>query len=159
MTDFQYGDTPQEVSTSELKELIKSMNEQYDEYERLKTISNKAKERADELEKKVVDTLRAAGLKRFDVPGVGTCTVATKFSVRIPKDLENKRKLFEYIGERHGPNVLDEFRTINYQTLNAWFNKEAEANDKDKKDFSVPGLEAPSEDNYLQFRSDKTTKT
>jgi hypothetical protein len=156
MDQSEWDDKRAPVSTDALKELIATMRVAHLEYEAAKDVSNKLKEKYDELEAKVTSTLQGAGLKRFDVPGVGSCVIASKFSVRVPKDVESKRALFQYIREHYGANVLDEFRTINYQTLNAWFNKEAEAHGQDKKAFSVPGIEAPTEESYIQFRRDKT---
>lgn len=155
MDQNEWDDGKAPVSVDGLKALISQMRTAYAEYEAAKDISNKKKEAYDELETKVSNTLKSAGLKRFDIPGLGSCVIASKFNVRVPKDIESKRKLFEYIEQHHGPDILDEWRTINYQTLNAWFNKEAEVHGVDKKSFSVPGLEAPTEETYIQFRRDK----
>lgn len=155
MENNEWSDQSPAISTEALKRLIAEMRLAYSEYEKVKDQANRLKEKYDALEDKVANTLQAAGLKRFDVPGLGSCTLASKFSVRVPKELASKRALFQYISKQYGADVLDEFRTINYQTLNAWFNKEAEANGVDRKEFSVPGLDAPTEEHYIQFRKDK----
>jgi hypothetical protein len=72
-----------------------------------------------------------------------------RFSVKTPKSIEDKRLLFQYIRETYGQDVLDEYRTVNYQTLNAFYKQECEHLGDGAK---VPGLEEPTLDISLGFR-------
>jgi len=144
-----------DVSVDALKALIQELRQAHSHYETLKETANEAREKYEALSLKVIGTLQAAGLKNFDIPGLGKVTLASKYSVRVPKNLEDKRKLFDYIRNAYGDDVLDEYRTINYQTLNAFVNQEAEISKVEKQAMRIPGIESPTEEFYLQFRKDR----
>src|SRR3990172_12438785 len=54
----------------------------------------------------------------------GTITRKEQWYVNMPKDLNAKRELFEYLKER---GVFEDFATVNHNTLNSFFTEEWEA--------------------------------
>jgi hypothetical protein len=136
----------------QVENLIKQYSQARELYEEAKRKSNEAEAKAWALEVEVMGTLEKMGRKSFDCEGVGKVTRVMKLAYQTPKDLAEKRKLQDYIKKEYGQDVLDTMVGINYQTLNAWANKELEA----KGISSIPGLDAPQAQEYIQLRKAKT---
>lgn len=143
------------VSIEGLTAIVREMRQAKDAYERAKELSNKLHACCKELEVKIINALESSGMQKFNVPGLGTASLRRTFKVTVPKYMDDKRKLFEYIAEAYGEDVLDEYRSINYQTLNAFYNQEVEAAKAMGEDVNIPGLDEPIEDVGLSFRKDK----
>jgi len=144
-----------DISVKALTEIVRSMRVAREEYDKAKEISNKLHASYKELEVKIIGALESSGMKKFNVPGLGTASLRKTLKVTVPKDMEQKRLLFGYISETYGPDVLDEYRSINYQTLNAFYNEESATAKAEGRDINIPGLDDPVEDIGLSFRKDK----
>jgi hypothetical protein len=138
-----------EVSTAELDARIKHMRELRLDYEVKKAIATEAHDAYEKAEKDVMALLKAAKKSSYIVEGLGTVQIRNRYVVRVPKDNASKQRLFDYIRQRHGGEELLALTSINHQTLNAFVNAEKEANPLQ----DIPGLEAPTHEESLAFRS------
>lgn len=102
---------------------------------------------AERLRNEVVAELQSQGVDSFK-GSVGTATVSTRFSVKMPKDPEIKQELKEYMLKQ---NAFEGMWTINHQSLNSWYKQEIEAAKMNSTMVDVPGLE-PVADKWLSFR-------
>lgn len=142
---------------------VSAMDAMIHEYQRKRQAHEEAKEVAsakykelEEIENKVLSTLEATGKSKYFVDGIGTVSKISKYVVRVPKDLEDKRKMFAWLAENHGPDVRDTMLSINHQTLNSFYNAEEESRRKlGNPNFSIPGVELPVEEKSLRFQKVK----
>lgn len=141
----------EEVSTAQLDELAKLMNEQWNEVEKAKKAAEAVRETYDQTESRLLELLKKAGKTKYVVEGLGTLSISTKFMVRTPKTPEEKQALFNFIRESKGPEVLMGLVSINSNTLNSFVNEEKKVNPL----VSIPGLEAPTARETLSFRSER----
>lgn len=144
-----------EISVSELKSLIANMRQLREKYDEAKRLSNEAHDKFREAEQLVINAMEATGQKRFNIPGMGTLSVVTKYQVTVPKDVEGKRQLFQYIRDNYGQDVLDEYRSINYQSLNSFYKQEADIAESEGREFNLPGVDDPTEKIETRWRADK----
>ena len=151
----EWEEPKEELSLEGMKDFVGEMRELRKAYDAAKKLSNEAHEKYKEAEGKIIGALDSAGLKKFNVPGLGTAYTITKLTVKVPIDLASKRKLFDYMRERQGVDATDNMISINHQTLNAYYKEELEACKAEGKDLKVPGIEDPVERVSLGFRSDK----
>lgn len=101
----------------------------------------------EEVELEVINTLKANGRLKYDVPGVAMIRLGYKDQFTTPKTNEQKRLLFKYIQDKYGVEVCTSMLSVNSQTLNAWANKEIEA----EPTVQIPGLDKPSTVETLYF--------
>jgi hypothetical protein len=80
---------------------------------------------------------------------LGMVVKAEKFSVKFPKNPDDKMSLIRHMGSE----TYMEMSTVNYNTFNGWYKaKMEEAADSGIMDFQVPGVEEPKYVEYLQRR-------
>ena len=83
-------------------------------------------------------------MKNHKLPGLGTITVVVRRSVKMPKDTENKRKVFNYIQNRKGLDVLEDYLTIHSTRLNTFWKEEFEIAKQDGNvDWILDGIGEP----------------
>lgn len=140
-----------EVSTAELDAKVKQMQDEWADYEAKKKIATEAHTKYEETERYVLALLKAAKKSKYVVEGLGTVSVANRFVVRTPKSIESKKLLFDYIRERHGSEGLIGLVSINHQTLQSFINEEKKVDPL----VQIPGLEAPTSEESLRFRSER----
>jgi len=145
-----WGPEPGSVTVEAMDGLVKDYSDKRLEYEAAKRVSGDKYAVYQEAEAKLITTLRAAGKKSYKVDNVGNITIKIKSSVKTPKTIEDKLKLFNWIEETYGKDVRDDMVSINSQKLNGFYNQEAEKHQDDAL-FSIPGLEAPSTSEGVTF--------
>lgn len=158
MSNLQEWDeeTPKaNISVTALKSLIANLRNLREKYDEAKKVSNEAYEKYREAEALVINAMEATGQKKFSIPGMGTLSVVTKYQVTVPKDIEKKRQIYKYIREHYGQDVLDEFRSINYQSLNSFYKQEQEIAESEGRDFNLPGVDDPTEKTETRWRAEK----
>ncbi len=97
-----------------------------------------------ELQGKAEKILEAADMQKFNVPGYGTISRVKNYSVKVPKDPDLKQKLFDYIAEQKGEDVLFNMTSINSATLNAFYKEErGAAIERQQEDWELPGVGEP----------------
>lgn len=83
-------------------------------------------------------------LEKQLIPGFGTVSMSARASWKTPKDIHSKHKLFTWIAETKGQDVLDAMISINSQTLNSFAKAELDAHLQEGDiEFRIPGLEEP----------------
>lgn len=135
------------VTVEELDTLARKYQAKYAEYEAAKTISATLYAESEELEGKLVEALNQAGKSKYHVEGIGTFSFQNKMSVKVPKTLEEKKQLFEYIRTTHGEVFYLDKISVNSQTLNKLYNEDlatAKERGVDPSLFHIPGLQQPT---------------
>ena len=107
-------------------EILKSIKEKVDQLYALKMLSDKAEKAYKDAKNDLSKIMEDAEVEKMQGD---SCTVnlALKTSVSVPKDHSLKHKLFSYIKENAGEEVLRDMLTINARTFSSWHNKEVEA--------------------------------
>ena len=85
---------------------------------------------------------------------IGTLIISKRFTVALPKTLDDKRKCFEWILEQEGQDSFDGMVSINSKTFNKYYKEHMEkAFDEGDVDFSIPGVEEPKHIEQFSVRS------
>lgn len=152
------------ITTEELDARSKKYQDKYEEYERAKQIASDLYKEAEELEGKLVEALELAGKSKYYVEGIGTFYFMDKMTVPTPKTIEQKKQLFNYIKETHGDVFLMDKVSINHQTLQTLYKTDfeehkekclKEGRDAEAANFSIPGLQAPTNMRSLGLKKEK----
>ena len=92
-------------------------------------------------------------MEKHHVPGWGTLSANKSYSIKTPKTVEDKRKLFEYISGEKGEDVLSDMLTVNSMTLNSFWKAELEiAKSAGNVDWELPGVGEPTQYTKLGMR-------
>lgn len=109
--------TPAEV----LKQIKEKVNNLYELKQKAdaadKAYKDAKNELSDIMEKAEVDKMQG---------DLCTVNLQLKTSCSVPKDLNKKKELFQYIKNNHGEEVLRTMLTINARTFSSWHDKEVE---------------------------------
>ena len=140
-----------EISLVEMDKLIKDLRGRREAYDEAKAFATDLYKEYAEVEGKVIAALEAAGKKSYKVEGLGTFSIVNKSVYTVPKNLEDKRKLFAWIESNHGLDALDSMRGINHMSLNSFVNEELKRHEEDPM-FTIDGLEAPTNKASTRFR-------
>jgi hypothetical protein len=149
------------ITVEELDSLCSEYKAALEVYQSAKAVSDVAYKEQERLKGKVVEALEQAGKSKYVVEGIGTFYFIDKMSVKIPKDLDQKKAFFKYLHDTYGDTVYWDKVSVHSATLNSFYNAELEQfNEKAKAglvsgDFHIPGLEAPTAMRSLGLRSEK----
>ena len=135
------------ITLQEMDALVKEYADIRMRYEEAKAISNNFYAELGAMEAKIIQALSVNGKTKYDVDGLGSISVVQSESYKVPKDVDAKKKLFNYIKEKHGAEVLMTMTSIHSATLNSWANQEAEAGV-----MQIPGLDQPTVTESIRFR-------
>jgi hypothetical protein len=102
----------------------------------------------EEKENFILDLLTALGRQSYEAEGVAKVTKCIQTSYKVPKEIDKKQALFNYIKGKYGGDALMGLVSINSATLNSWAKKEIETGDVSV----IPGLELPTSNEYIQVR-------
>lgn len=148
----EFEETSQEpISDITLKELdnhIKELLEFRDEYAEAKKKASEINTKVEEKENFVLDLLTKVGRNSYDAEGLAKVTKCMQTSYKVPKDIDKKQMLFNYIKGKYGADTLMGLVSINSQTLNSWAKSELE-NPEVKV---IPGLDLPTSSEYISIR-------
>lgn len=139
------------VTIEDLDNLAQQYKEAREIYDEASKLSKERYKEYKSLEAKLVETLKLAGKKSYKVDDLGTFTRVVKETITVPKTIEDKQELFDWIAEKYGNEVLMDMQSIHSAKLNAFYNEERKKED-DNPLFSIPGIGAPSSMESLQFR-------
>ena len=134
-----------------IKELMAKRRELVQIYDARKKAASEAHQELEDCEHKILEFLTAAKLDKFSAPELGTTYIINRFTVRVPKTIEEKRALFDYIQKQHGDDALMAMLSINSNSLNAFHKEELERKKEDPL-WSLPGVEEPTHQQTLGFR-------
>jgi uncharacterized small protein (DUF1192 family) len=141
----------EEISLTEMNELVARMTREWEEVERIDAEKKKAREIYDRTEALVLEMLKKSGGTKYHVEGLGTVSITRRFSLKVPKEIPQKLALFSWIKENKGVEALNGMVSINSQTLNAFFKVEKENN----PELILPGVELPTLEESLAFRAER----
>lgn len=147
--EWEQTESNDPMTLEQMDQLVKQMKEARAKYEAAKKLSGDAYKELEDIENKVVASLKAAGKSKYNVDGIGTVSWYVKESFTTPKVNEDKTRLFNYIKEKYGPDVLMSMVSIHSATLNSFANKETE-----NGVMEIPGLAAPTGTEILSFRKE-----
>lgn len=137
------------MSLQEIENQIKELSDIRNQIDELKNQEKKLNEAKGAIEAKIMEQLKAVGNDSYK-SSLGTAYISTSLSYKMPKDLENREQLFDYLKKQ---NTFDTLITINSQTFNAWCKAETEAaKAAGTFPFAIPGVEDPISYEQLRFR-------
>lgn len=143
------------LDMAEMDRLIHQMQKLWSKYERAKKLASKRLEVYEKVEGAVMQALKDAGKSKYHVDGLGTAYIRQEEIVRVPGSIDAKRKFFKALAAR-GEDILYSLATVNSQSLNAWYRKEAERARADGTlGFSVPGIDGSTMRESMAFRKGK----
>lgn len=138
---------PNAISTQDMDDAIKKLQELDEDYERKKKISSEAHERYENQRVMVLEMLKKTGKKKYHVDGVGTVSMAIKLQVSAPKDPASKKEMLEYF-KSLGDELFNSYVSINHQTLNSYVKQQVEI----EPGFVMPGVGSLTETPELRFK-------
>lgn len=138
------AETAENVDIEELDTVVREYFDARTAYEEASAESKRLNKEKDAAQARLLDYLKRTKKSKYSVDGIGTVLIANKYSIRVPKTIEEKKKLFHYIREQYGMDVLYSKLGIHSGALNAFYNEEAEAYAARGEDFELPGVGAPT---------------
>lgn len=138
------------VDLAQMDQMIIKYKNLREEYDDAKKVAADKWAEVEAIQELVMAALESAGKKSYKVDGVGTFSVVTKQVVGMPKTIEEKTMLFDHLQSKYGDETLVSLLTINWQSLNSFYNDEAEKSEDPM--FSFPGLAAPTAKKEPRFR-------
>lgn len=139
------------ISTEELDVLLKQILEARATYEKAKEESTRLYHIKEELESRMIELLSKAGKTNWKIDGLGTATVVETMAVPVPKTIEDKMAVFNYIMQKYGKDVAFDKFSVHSKTLQSFYKQELEAAE-DPSLFILPGVEQPTSQKEFRFR-------
>jgi len=144
----EMGQVEQQEKLIEANKKLKSI---VDNVYRLKEESSRSEKKFKEAKAELAKIMEDGEIDRVD-GSFCTCSGKTKSNVGVPKDLKDKKELFDYIKKEEGPEVLMEMITINARSFTSWYNAEIQKHvDNGELDFKLEMLK-PYDTFSLGFR-------
>lgn len=148
LEQWDQADQPENITVEAMDLLVQQMSAAKKTYEARQEEADEAKKDFDSCKKQMLGALLALKRDNYSVDGHGLAYIARKEVYTVPKTNEDKNKLFTYIKEKYGPDVLMSMVGIHSQTLTSWANKETETGEVQ----TIPGLDQPTMIETLNFR-------
>ena len=137
------------MSLQEIENMVTQLADVRNKIEELKNQEKELSKVKYEIEQKIMFELKAVGNDSYK-SSLGTAYISTSLSYKMPKEEDNRSKLFDYLKEQ---NTFDTLITINSNTFNAWCKAEMEsAKESGVFPFSIPGVDEPISYEQLRFR-------
>jgi hypothetical protein len=144
-----FAEEASEVTLSSLNKLCADYKQACDEEAIKEEELKKYTEAKKSIEYKILTILKEQNLPNFKT-AMGTFSVKNNKSVAQPENIEEKRKLFDYLREQ---GIFEEMVNVNSRTLNSWAAKEVEAKEKEGVfGWAPPGLKVPTLHQSLSYR-------
>lgn len=148
--------TADEISIEDMDKLVVQYTEMRADYEAKKKVSTEAHKEMEKAKALVIQALIACKKSTYSVDGIGRVSKVAKEKITVPKTLDDKLKLFEYIASKHGAEFLTSMQSVNYNTLNSFYKEELESIEGPQKaEFVLPGVGAPTVEESLSFTKEK----
>jgi len=143
------------VDTKQLDDLVRDFRKTREDYDEKKKISTEAFHLVEKKEANLLRVLQKMSIAKHRLIGVGTVSLKTETSVKIPKTIPDKIKFWQWLKGK-GAGVMWENTGIDSKSLNSLYKQEhekAEAAGKSKP--IIPGLEEPKEKFSVRLRKEK----
>ena len=145
----------EDITVEELDELAELYAKCRAQYEEASSVAKDLHASMAVAQINLVRALQATKKPRYFVDGLGGFNLKTTYSVRCPKDLDDKKKLLQYIRTK-GDEVYLGLVSVNSRTLNSFYNQEqSSAEERGDAGFILPGVEAPTAQVTIQFKKEK----
>lgn len=144
----------QTITTKALDAMVKKYVDARDRVSEQKKICSELEDEKYKLELQLLDALKLVDKKSYRVDGLGLISRSEKYAVRVPATIEAKKEFFGFLQKR-GEDVFLGTATVNYQTLNSFYNAEMEAAEGRNEALTIPGIEAPTLTESIAFRKEK----
>lgn len=155
MEEMNWGTTPEpisEITTAKLDQLSMEYAEARRAVDDIKAAQAEIQSKLEERERALLAALEAAGKTSWEC-AAGRIGRQTRTAVTTPKEPEAREAFFNYLKEK---GAFDALITVNYQTLNAFYNAEEErALSEGNVNFSIPGIGAPTVSQFLKLTRKK----
>lgn len=139
------------TSLTEMEELVGLLAQSKSELEKLAEAEKEVQKTRRDIEGKIMAKLKEIGNTGY-LSSIGRVDIRTSLSYKTPKEMESKKKLFDYIKAK-GEDVYIALLSVNSQTLNAWAKAETKAAaEANIFPFEIPGLEEPISYETIAFR-------
>jgi hypothetical protein len=143
----------EELTLQKLDGLVRDYASKREAYDAAKEISNQKEKEKYDAEMRLLEALKSADKKSYSVDGLGSVARREKFAVRVPSG-DNKRAFLEYLQKR-GEDVFYGLATVNYNTLNSFYQEELEAAEAGGVfPFVLPGIEEPTLSEGITYRKE-----
>lgn len=155
LDDFTVVD--ETITTAELDAEVAKLRDLKDTYEAKKRESDNAHGDYQTQRLYLVSLLSKAGKKKYEAEGIGLISLSSKLKVKYPKTLEDRLRFLAYIDKKYGSEGMADLVSVNYQTLQSFYNGEFEeaASQGSADSFEVPGISEPESEISLSFRKSK----
>ena len=141
------------MEIEEMEAMIARTNEIIAEQKRIKAeLLDPLGKELSSLDGKIAECLDQMEVKSFKSK-YGSVTKNTRYSYKVPKNLEDKQKFFKWLHERKGSTYYWEKVNIASASLGAIAKEEIEiAKEEGNYDFEIPGLSEPTATTYISRR-------
>lgn len=102
----------------------------------------------EQMKKKIMAYMESFNKTQYST-NLGLILVQEKFSVKVPKDPDEKEKFFAWLEEK---GIKEKILTVASATLNSLYNEEFEA--AEDPDFKIPGIAEPKGYKTLKLRGE-----
>ncbi len=144
-----YGNEQQEKLRMKVSELNEFVNKLYDKRKKQDELKAELKELTAGIEsdkRMLLEFFDQEDMEKF-VHERGTISVINKFSVKIPKDEESKKALFNWLRKK---KIHMQYLTVSSTALNSLYKTELEATGPE---FKMPGVAEPQLFQQISMRS------
>lgn len=137
------------LTVKELEDLCSLCFLKKEEIQQLEAQVSEIKSELEGLNEKVITYLTDLDKTNYD-SAVGKISIKNIFSVSLPKTPEAKKEFFDYLKTK---GIFEDLISVHSKTLNAFYKTELEiANQENKIDFKIPGLDEPFHKQSLSFK-------
>lgn len=140
------------ITISDMEALVKSLADKRIEVETLKKPYSQAVAELEELEQKLVGTLKELGKDNYKSE-FGTVTRVNQWRFNLPKTPEDRQRYFQFLKDK---GVFEGMITVNSNTHNSFCKEEWEAakqrDPMEALNFRIPGVEEAKVYETLSFR-------
>ena len=145
------------VTVKELEDLIQSIDEKETKISEIEAEQKVRKAETAKLLLTAYNYLVELNLEKFPSK-FGTLEVDDKSSVKVPKTVEDKALLWEWMREK---GIFDAYATVNSRSLQSLFKAErdvAKRNGEDMVVWTIPGIEPPTTFKTAKLKTSKKLK-
>lgn len=139
------------ITTAEIDHAIELMAKFREEYDEAKSKSNSFYKNYEEQKAKVVVLLTKSGKTKYIHETVGNVSLRVKKTIRVPKDFDSRRTVFEHLESEMGRDAFINKFTLNSASLNSYYKEQHELDST----YELPGVGGYNETVELSLRRKK----
>lgn len=149
MDELLEQESAQAVSIQDLDKRLAELKYLKDEVDKVGEVYDKYSKQFDQKKKELYEILQSVNRERHQLDGIGTLYPVEKGGYKMPAEIEDKRKLFNFIQSRYGSDTLSAMLVIKDAELNKFVKAEIENGS------SVPGVGDFQSFKQITFRKGK----